>query len=201
MYTALATSCQVYPSEYAYHDNSVSRDESPSASCRRYEDTFTYSGQYTHCDGRQLKLIDSELGPEQYQSTDYYVWITGSDRKLLFIFPTRVSLTIITLHYYNDSERGLPRLRFYAVQNDFDIWDTLSTNTPSVDVATVPSGGKPAGHRSISININFNTTKVLMYKFSSSFVFALSEVEFFTCKQVSLIHDVKNNTCICMQVK
>ena len=115
----------MYPSEYAYHDNSVSRDESPSASCRRYEDTFTYSGQYTHCDGRQLKLIDSELGPEQYQPTDYYVWIAGSDGKLLFIFPTRVSLTTITLHYYSDNAHhlGLPRLRFYAVLDDFDVWD------------------------------------------------------------------------------
>ena len=191
----------MYPSEYAYHDNSVSRDESPSASCRRYEDTFTYSGQYTHCDGRQLKLIDSELGPEQYQPTDYYVWIAGSDGKLLFIFPTRVSLTTITLHYYSDNKRGLPRLRFYAVPDDFDIWETLSTNTTHVDVTAVPLGGKPADQRSISIDINFNTKKVLMYKFSNSFVFALSEVEFFKCKQVSLIHDVKNNTYICMQVK
>ena len=34
--TALATSCQVYPSEYAYWDDSVTRAESTSANCRRY---------------------------------------------------------------------------------------------------------------------------------------------------------------------
>ena len=32
--TAFATSCQVYPSEYAYYDDSVTRTESASANCR-----------------------------------------------------------------------------------------------------------------------------------------------------------------------
>ena len=52
-----------------------------------------------NCDGRQLKLADSDLGREQYRSSDYYVWSAGSDGQLLFIFPTlsRVSLTTITL--------------------------------------------------------------------------------------------------------
>ncbi len=32
----------------------------------------------------------------------------------------------------------------------------------------------------------FNTTKVLMYKFSSSYDFALSEVEFFHCTSIKV---------------
>ena len=56
------------------------------------------------CDGTQLKLTDSNFGQEQYQPTDHYVWISRSDEQLLFIFPRRVSLTTITLHYYSDSD-------------------------------------------------------------------------------------------------
>ena len=176
----------MYPSEYAYHDDSVNRAERSSANCRRYppgslQGSF-HSEDYTHCDGTQLRLNDSDHGQEQYSSSDYYVWSAGRDGQLLFIFPTRVSLTAITLHYYSDSDRGLPRLRFYAVPDDFDVWDVPTTSNPSVDVASVPQSGEPAGRRNVSINVNFNAKKVLMYKFSSSFQLALSEVEFFTSK-------------------
>jgi hypothetical protein len=135
---------------------------------------------YIHCVGTQLKLADSNFGQQQYQSTDYYVWSAGSDEQLLFIFPTRVSLTTITLHYYSDSVRSRPRLRFYAVPDDFDVWDAITTGTPYAGVAEVQPGGEPAGRRSasVSVSINFNTRKVLMYKFSSISVFAMSEMQF-----------------------
>ena len=87
---ASATSCQVYPSEYAYHDNSVTRMESASANCRMYQSGLSESARterYYHCDGRQLKLADSDLGLEQYRSSDYYVWnaVRKGSRQLLFI--------------------------------------------------------------------------------------------------------------------
>ena len=109
------------------------------------------------------------------------MWSSSSGDQLLFVFPARVSLTTITLHYYSDGVRGLPRLTFYAVPDDFNIWDTPTTSNPRIDVASVPPGGEPAGHKSVIINVNFNSKKVLMYKFSSNFKFAVSEVEFFTC--------------------
>ena len=136
---------------------------------------------YIHCDGIQLKLADSNFGQEQFQISDYYVWLAGSDAQLLLIFPTRVSLTTITLHYYRDSVRGLPRLRFYAVPDDFDVWDALTTSYPHADVVSVPPGGETVGRRNVSINVNFNTKKVLMYKYGSNIQFAISEVEFFIC--------------------
>ena len=184
----IATYCQVYPSEYAYKDDSVAEQESKSANCRRYPNGLqappgVFTEQYAHCDGVQLKLTDSDLGQWQYQTRDYYVWLAGSDKQLLLIFPLRVSLTTITLHYYSDSVRGLPRLIFYAVPDDFDVWNVPTTSHPHVDVASVPPGGEPAGHRNISINVNFNTKRVLMYKYSSSFQFAVSEMEFFTCSK------------------
>jgi hypothetical protein len=175
----------VYPSEYAYKDDSVTRTESTRAKCRKYSvigdlPAGIYSTDHVHCDGTELKLADTDLGTEQFSSTSHYQWTSGSAQQLLFIFPTRASLTTITLHYYSDSVRGRPRLRFYAVSDDFDIWDTPTSGNPYVGNPERPPGEESAGHRSHNININFNTKKVLMYKYSSSFHFAVSEVEFFT---------------------
>ena len=125
---------------------------------------------------------DSDRGSNmEYTATSYYVWPARSDGLLLFMFPTRVSLTTITLHYYSDSVRGRPRLRFYAVPNDFNVSGALTFSTPYVSVTSVLPGGEPAGRRSVRIIPNFNTKKLLMYKYSSSFMFAVSEVEFFSC--------------------
>ena len=124
-------------------------------------------------------LADSNFGQEQYRSSEYYVWSDNDSGQLLFIFPTRVSLTTITPHYYSDSVRGLSRLRFYAVPDNFDVWETLASGTPYVGVASVPPGGEPAGHRNVSTSVNFNTKKVLLYKFSRNYQFAVSKVEFF----------------------
>ncbi len=116
----------------------------------------------------------------------YYSWPTGRNAGLLFIFSTRVSLTTITLHYYSDSVRGLPRLRFYAVPDDFNIWNAPTTSTPYIDVPSVPPGGEPAGHRNVSIDVNFIKRRVLMYKFNSNFVLSVSEFEFFNCTSKKL---------------
>ena len=167
------------PSEYAYHQDSVNRAESGSANCRRYTGGIPgglHTEDYIHCNGTQLILADSDLGPEQYSNSAYYWWRVGTDEQLLFIFPTRISLTTITLHYYSDSVRGLPRLRFYAVPDDFDAWYAPTSGTSHVDVAAVPPDRESAGRRNVSINTNFNTTRVLMYKYSSSHAFAIYKV-------------------------
>ena len=161
----------------------------------RHHQESTQTTSYTHCDGKQTKLNDSDLGQEHYHCSDYYVWSAGNDGQLLFIFPTRVSLTNITLHYYSDSVQGCPRLRFHAVPDDFDVWDALIIGNPQADVASVPPGGEPAGRRSVSINVNFKNKKVLMYKFHSSFQLAVSEVEFFTCSSKH-IHNFMYNKII-----
>ena len=174
-----------YPSEYAYQRNSVFESERSSANCRPYAsglsvESGVYTENYNHCDGSQLRLTDSDLGSEQFSSSDYYVWNSGSSSQLLFIFPTRVNLTTITLHYYSDNGKGLPRLRFFAVPDDFEIWDPLVASYSRVDTAAVSPGGEPAGPRNVSVSVNFTTKKILMYKFSNSYIFAVSEVEFFT---------------------
>ena len=179
----------MYPSEYAFEDDSVTRSESTSANCKNYPSEHpdgAFVGNYVHCDGTQQKLIDSNLGEGQYSSSKYYEWSAGSDGKLLFIFPSAVSLTTITLHYYNDSRRGLPKLRFYDVPDDFDVWDAPPASYPHIDIAKISPDEEPRGRRNVCINVNFDTKKILMYKYSSSFLFSVSEVEFFTCEQFSI---------------
>ena len=143
---------------------------------------------YYHCDGRQLKLADSDLGSEQYSNGVYYVWgAWTSRRQLLFIFSTMVNLTATMLHYYHDSDsiegrsHKLPKPKFYAVPDTFAVWDTPKASYRYVQVNAMEPSGEPAGHRSVGINVSFNTKKVLMQIFRSSFQFAVSEVEFFTC--------------------
>ena len=150
--TVSSSSCQVYPSEYAYREDSVARAESASANCRRYPPRNGDGGiMYTHCDGQQLKLSDSDRGSNtEYTATAYYVWTAESYNQLLFIFPTSVSLTTITLHYYSDSVRGRPRLRFYSVEDNFNVWDVPIVH-PFVGIASVPPGGEPIGGRNITI--------------------------------------------------
>jgi hypothetical protein len=117
------------------------------------------------------------------------VWTAGSVGQLLFIFPTRVSLTAITLHYYSDSVRGRPHLRFYDVSDDFNVWDE-PVGAPFIGIDSFPSGVEPTGGRNVTININnnFNTKKVLMIKLRSSLQFVVSEVQFFanTSKKFTL---------------
>ena len=182
-FTALASAYQVvHPSEYVYESNSVTRSEEDEANCRMYPKMSEDQGiEYTHCDGTQLRLADSDIGSDQYSSSDYYVWNAESSSQLLFIFPTRVNLTTITMHYYSDNARGLPRLRFFAVPDDFNIWNALVASYGHVDIAAVPPGEEPAGLRNVSVNLDFmNIKKILMHKFHSSTIFTLSEVEFFT---------------------
>ena len=186
-FTGLGITCnQVYPSKYTYQKNSVSRMEHSDANCRAYPEAAIGPGlhrsNYIHCNGTQLLLTDSHFGSEMYNEADYYRWpsnLVGS--QLLFIFPTRVNLSTITLHYYSDSVRGLPTLRFYAVPDDFDVWDAPITMYPYVDIASVQPAEVPGGSTNTSVHTNFLSKKLLLYKSRSSYMFSLSEVEFFTC--------------------
>ena len=175
------------PIRVAYHNDSVTRAESDSANCSSYPPGLIsgsgYPEDYIHCDGTQPKLADSNWS--QYPSTDYYIWPADSDGQLLFMFPTRVSLAAIRLHFYSDSGQGHPRLRFYAVPDDFDVWDAPNISYPHVEVDSIPLHA--GGWNSHIIVNNLNTKKVLMYMFSNSLVLAVSEVEFLTCTSKNFI--------------
>ena len=101
----LATSCQVYPSEYAYRDDSITRYESASANCRRYPiipglPTGIHSKDYIHCDGTQLKLADSDLGSERpFSSSSHYQWSDGSGEQLLWSHIPHIQLEVLDYHH------------------------------------------------------------------------------------------------------
>lgn len=183
--TVLANSCQVYPSEYAFQDNSVGRSERRNVNCRSYAHSLqigVITEHFKHCDGSNLRLTDSEFGSQNYSSIYYYWWSSDKkDSQLMFIFENKVNLTTITLHYYSSSTQGLPKLKFFTVPTDFDIWDAPTANYRYVYINEKLPGGEPEGIKSTSINFNFNTTKVLMFIPRRAFQFALSEVEFFGC--------------------
>ena len=185
-FTGLGITCnQVYPSEYAYQKYSVFRMEHSDANCRVYSEgeigPNLHLSDYVHCNGTQLRLTDSHFGSEMYNEADYYRWPANSgSNQLLLIFQTRVHLTNITLHYYSDSVRGLPRLRFFAIPDDFDVWDAPIMMYPYVDIAPVHLAEVP-GSTNISVHTDFSSKKVLLYKYRSSYLFSLSEVKFFTC--------------------
>ena len=139
-------------------------------------------------DGTPLRLTDSQLGSEQYNSSDYFVWNNEtSGGHLLFIFPTRVNLTTITLHYYSDNIRGFgfPCMKFSAFPDDFKLWDRIGTSSEAnIDAPwPVPPDGESTGPRSVSVNhVNITTKNILMYVVLLNLQrAALSEVEFFTC--------------------
>ena len=185
MSSAFTSYCRIHPSEYAYHSDRVYHDEDTSANCRNYPrgnaGSSIHPEHYIHCNGTQLRLTDSDIGSEQYTTSDYYRWTAGSgNRQLLFMFPTRVNMSTITLHYYSDNIRGLPRLRFWAVPDDFDVWDApAASDSQYVEVAAVLPEEEQAGINNVSVSFKIVTMKMLLHKSTSTYSFALSEVEFF----------------------
>ena len=93
------------------------------------------------------------------------------------------------------SGRGLPRLRFYAVPDDFDVWNAPIPSYSHVEVAAVPPSGEPAGHRNVSITVTYYhyTSKLLLVKFASSYPFQVSELEF-------LSYNCNGKNCITNQL-
>ena len=69
---------------------------------------------------------------------------------------------------------------------DFDVWDAPSPSYRYTEVAAVSPGGEAASSRNVSIEFNFNTRKVLLFKFSSALAFAVSEAEFSICHSKSV---------------
>ena len=153
----------------------LSPEVSVSTNCRRYPPVIAENVQaedYVHCNGTKLKLTDSKLGSEQYSPSDYYVWPAGKrSHQLLFTFQTRVNLTTITLHYYSNSEQSLPRLRFFAVPDDFDVWEAPISGKIYAEVTAIPPDGEQACLRGVSINYKVTTSKLLMLKFQLVVVF------------------------------
>ena len=131
------------------------------------------------------RLTDSDTGPTTYtEDIAADVYVSGnSAEQLLFIFPTSVSITAINLLYYSNTEdQGHPKLRLYAVPENFNVWDTVDSSYPSIFIDEALPGSEETGLRNVTREAGFQTTRVLLTKSESkNYNFVMSEVEFFTC--------------------
>lgn len=131
------------------------------------------------------RLTDSNTGPNTYtEDTAADVYISGNNpEQILFIFSTPVSITAINILYYSNTEdQGHPKIRIYAVPEDFNVWDTADSSCPSIFIDEAPPGSEETGLRNVTREAGFETTRVLLTKSESkNYNFVISEVEFFTC--------------------
>ena len=70
-------------------------------------------------------LTDSNTGGNTFNTEDYLVWkTTNKFSRLLFTFPTEISLHNITLHSYIERESNddaSVRLKFFAIPDEFEL--------------------------------------------------------------------------------
>ena len=189
-----------------YHSRFITATERATAMCTI--ETVTVAGspenyKYCYSNGTQPRLTDSELGPEKSINYSlYYEW-NRETTQLLFIFSTRVNLTTITLHYYSGSQNnGLPTLMLFAVPDNFYVWNnaTFGNHTSVRVTAEPPADSGSRGRRNVSVNVNFNTKKVLMVKERSGFNFAVSEVEFCTRCSGKMIRIILHGVLILVSI-
>ena len=139
--------------------------------------------QYLECH-HPTTITDSNKNHSNFtQETNGTVYIWSSDPdQVLFIFSSQKLINSITLHYYsNEDNQGLPKLRFFAVPEDFEVTNRTRSTYPTRVLDAVFPGDEGTGLRNKTRDVPFNTTKILMTKgFTKNYQFYLSEIEFFT---------------------
>ena len=132
--------------------------------------------QYVHCN-QPTTITDSNTDPPTY------IWGEASG-KLLFIFSTEIIFENITIYYIsNTTDQGRPKLRFHAVPDNFQVWDTPNSHQSEVFDEIIP-GGEEVGVRKVPNSndgiMTFNTSRVLIEKLveTKTYDFFISEVEF-----------------------
>ena len=170
----------MFPQELAYKsDNFLHQDD---ASCIPYTSDAAPTTptvdptQYVHC-SQPTTITDSNTGPPTY------VWGEASG-KLLLIFSNEISFENITIYYISDTTaQGRPKLRIYAVPDNFQVWDEPTTSYPSRVFDEIMPGGEEEGVRKVPNSndgiVTFNTSRVLIEKLveTKTYNFSISEVE------------------------
>ena len=138
---------------------------------------------YVSCEG-PTRITDSQKSlPVFTQDSPDSVYIWGSQKdKVLFTFSDQKDIHSLALHYFSNSDnQALPKLRFYAVPEDFEVQDEVRGSYPMTIIDEVRPGREQEGLRNKSKTVDFHTSKILMTKsYTKNYQFYLSEVEFFT---------------------
>ncbi len=138
---------------------------------------------YVSCD-HPTRITDSHKStPVFTQDTHNTVYTWGNkDDRVLFTFSSTKSIDSIVIHYFSNSDnQGLPKLRFNAVPDDFEVMDTIERSYPLGIIDAVRPGREEPGLKNKSRNVGFETRKILLTKKKKkNYLFSLSEIEFFT---------------------
>ena len=139
--------------------------------------------EYVHCQ-HPTRITDSEKSQPIFTQDTYnsvYIWPSKSDQ-VLFTFSSWKVIDSITIHYFsNEDNQGFPKIRFFAVPEDFEVSDTPDSSNPTRVIDSVSPGNENTGLRNKTRNVPFNTTKILMTKgYTKNYQFYVSEIEFFT---------------------
>ncbi len=139
--------------------------------------------QYVSCEGlTRITNADKSLPSFTQDSLNsVYIWPSQED-KVLFTFSEQKQIDSLAIHYYsNFDNQGLPKLRFYAVPEDFEVQDEVKSSYPMSIIDEVRPRREQEGLRNKSRTVAFQTSKILMTKSDTkNYQFYLSEVEFFT---------------------
>ena len=171
----LTQSCGINPQSISYSNQSFDTGTHP-IDC----EVENVSGRvYMHCSN--TVLTDGYRGPANFNEGDtrpYYIWDKPQKQRLLFTFPRTISLTSIILYYYHSINYALPKVRFFPIGDDFQIWDQVPNDVLSTTIGPVGSS-QYMGKASIAVNLTASISKLLMLvEMHKSYGLALSEIEF-----------------------
>ena len=180
---SLDTLWQVHPVSVAIRNEVVGLEDENCIPLTSPDVSSASSVEFVHCH-HPTRITDSDKSQPTFTQDTHnsvYIWPSRPDQ-VLFTFSSRKLINSITLHYYsNEDNQGLPKLRFFAVPEDFKVTDRPSSSYPTRVLDAVFPGDEGSGLRNKTMDVPFNTTKILMTKgFTKNYQFYLSEIEFFT---------------------
>ena len=163
----------MYPSNYTFTTDDIENLKSINQS------RCTNNTSFTTCQ-HPSTLTDSNTGGNTSNTEDYLVWkSTNQFSRLLFTFPTEIVLELVRLYYYIDRQElfnAIVRLEFLAVPEEFMLGGNMPDST-SILNASLRSTSGPSKTFSLQSTM---TRKLLVTKSNVYYLFAASEVKFYT---------------------
>lgn len=189
--TLQAEFCNVRPLRYSYRNGSFTHGE-PMTQCT------SLPNNYLDCP--PSVITDGNTGPTNFddsiQQQPYFIWNNTRSEEILFTFPRTFNLTrIVIFFYFRYSDIGLRKLRFYLVDNDFDIATNESIDRiPGRTVGPYPSNSTMK--KSSNILLTGSTSKILMQvETNKKFKMVMSEIQFCTNGRYDYLNS-KSNTSV-----
>ena len=178
---SVCTDCHVFaPSQYIYSSDAIQNSDYGSSSCS----TEMLSGETYFTCTEPVRIGDTNTGPQTFNPSDsshYYRW-NRTGGKMLFVFPTEAQLISVILHFYVDNGNSIarPKMTLVAVDNSFQINDTMPTDRTGTAIDRIELTGQSDGlyNETILITNRPTTSKVLLTVFSSKYDFAITEMTF-----------------------